>query len=192
MYSSKEVVKLYQILSMKSLGFSLDEVKKILLTLNTPAQVAEALENQSKLLCKKVAELQEVLSLINDLHDEVLQIDRVDFEKYDNIVGMLKAGNEFYWTLKLFDNTLVDHTEQRFSNKPEFGQQILDTYQSILDEAVALVKMGEPPKSEHSMAFAKRWWDMVMDFTGGDMKLLPKLMGFNGDKSGWNEEIAEK
>lgn len=42
------------------------------------------------------------------------------------------------------------------------------------------------------MAFAKRWWDMVMDFTGGDMKLLPKLMEFNGDKSGWNEEIAEK
>lgn len=31
-----------------------------------------------------------------------------------------------------------------------------------------------------------------MDFTGGDMKLLPKLMEFNGDKSGWNEEIAEK
>lgn len=74
-------------------------------------------------MCKKVAELQEVLSLINDLHDEVLQIDRVDFEKYANIVGMLKAGNEFYWTLKLFDNTLVDHTEQRFPISLSLGSK---------------------------------------------------------------------
>lgn len=31
-----------------------------------------------------------------------------------------------------------------------------------------------------------------MEFTGGDMSLLPNLMEFNTDKSGWDEDIANK
>lgn len=30
------------------------------------------------------------------------------------------------------------------------------------------------------------------EFTGGDMSLLPNLMEFNTDKSGWDEDIANK
>lgn len=192
LYSAKDAVKLYQILSMKSLGFSLKEIKRMLLTLDTPAQVAELLKKQGALVTRRIAELQEVSSLISRLHDEVFQIDKVDFEKYADILRVLKAGNEFYWASKLLDDKLKEHTEQRFADRPELALDILDRYKSVLEEAVTLVENNEPPQSKRSMTLAKKWWDMVEQYTGGDMSLLPNLMKFNDDKSAWQEEMAEK
>ena len=46
LYTDKDIVKLHQILSLKNLGFSLDDIKNRLISLDTPAEVAEALEDQ--------------------------------------------------------------------------------------------------------------------------------------------------
>lgn len=164
----------------------------MLLKLDKPCQVAEVLENQGKLVNKRIIELQEVSKLITALRGEVLQISSVDFEKYANIVGMLKMENEFYWVLKLLDDDLKNHSKERFTENPELGIKISNTYKAVLDEAVILKNSNEPPQSERSMALAKKWWDMVQEFTGGDISIPPNLLEFNDDKSGWNDEIAGK
>jgi hypothetical protein len=51
---------------------------------------------------------------------------------------------------------------------------------------------GESPESEKGQEAAKEWWDMVMDFTGGDMSLLPALQKFNENKNDWRDEWKEK
>ena len=33
---------------------------------------------------------------------------------------------------------------------------------------------------------------MILEFTGGDMNLIPQLEAFNGNKGNWNNELAEK
>lgn len=40
LYTDKELIKLHQILSLKSLGFSLEEIKNRLPSLDTPAEIA--------------------------------------------------------------------------------------------------------------------------------------------------------
>ena len=39
---------------------------------------------------------------------------------------------------------------------------------------------------------AKRWWDMILAFTGGDLSLLSNLMVFGNRKEEWNEEMKYK
>ena len=57
LYTDKDVVRLHQILSMKSLGFSLDDIKNRLIPLDTPEDVAEALSEQAAALREKIDKL---------------------------------------------------------------------------------------------------------------------------------------
>ena len=48
LYTEKDLIKIHQILSLKSLGFSLDDIKKRLFPLDTPDEVINALTSQAE------------------------------------------------------------------------------------------------------------------------------------------------
>lgn len=192
LYSSKDLVKLHQILSFKYLGFSLEEIKSKVLSLDTPQEVAAILEQQGRLIERQIEDLQSALRDIRALQKEVLDIQKVDFKKYAEIIDLLRMGNKEYWVWKLFDDTLSDHIQNRILKTPELGEKLMESYQYVLNEALMLKRKGSSPESAQSMQMAKKWWDMIMDFTGGDLNLLPKLVQFNENKVGWKKEIAEK
>ena len=192
LYSSKDLVKLHQIMSFKYLGFSLDEIKEKLFKLDTPNDVAMALERQKKSIEEQIVNLEEALQAINSLYEEVIAVQEVDFSKYAEIIEFLRAGNQGYWVWKYFDEPLRDHIRNRFGDNSEAGLEIFDTYKEVLDEAVHLKRQNEPPESEKSLNLAQKWWNMILAFTGGDMNIIPQLEAFNGNKGNWNHELAEK
>ena len=57
LYSQREIIKLHQILSLKSLGFSLEEIKSRIVSLETPQEVASALSEQAEVLKAKISAL---------------------------------------------------------------------------------------------------------------------------------------
>lgn len=192
LYTKKDMVKLHQILSLKSLGFSLNEINLNLFSLDNPTDVAKTLENQSELIKNHIEKLKLALETTVALHDEVLRIKTVDFSKYADIISMLKQQNENYWVIKHFDEKLSSHIQNQFKDNQENGLKLFNTYSTILDKAVSFKEQDESPISDKSIALAKEWWDMINDFTGGDMSLLPELMKFNENKGDWNNEMASK
>ena len=53
LYTDKDLVTLHQILSLKSLGFSLDDIKSCLISLETPTEVENALAEQADNMSEK-------------------------------------------------------------------------------------------------------------------------------------------
>lgn len=192
LYSKKDMVKLHQILSLKQLGFPLDEIKQKIFKLDTPQEVAMVLENQARSIEEQIKELQNILKQVNVLHDEVLLMNQVDFSKYADIVSLVKLNNPNYWAWKLFDDKLTDHVRERYGIEKRDGKNVMEVYLEVLDEAIRLKNQNEPPNSEKSLALSKKWWDMIMEFTGGDFSLLPGLMKFNENKDNWQQDLAEK
>ena len=96
LYTDKDLVMLHQIISLKSLGFSLDDIKERLISLETPADVANALTEQADDIRLKIEQLQASLSAIEQLKTEVLQMQTVSFKKYADIIVNLQMKNEFY------------------------------------------------------------------------------------------------
>lgn len=90
LYTDKDLVKLHQILSFKSLDFSLKDIKVRLISLKTPDDVAKALTEQADVLRKKIEQLQDSLVAIQQLKTEVLQIQTVNFKKYADIIVKLQ------------------------------------------------------------------------------------------------------
>lgn len=190
LYSDKDIIKLHQVQSMKYLGFSLDDIKNRLSSLDSPADVAAALEGQAEAIRERMAALSESLKAVEALKAEVLQMQSVDFKKYADIVVNLQMGNELYWLIKYFDDKTLEQIRNRFDK--DSGAAVLETFRRLSDEAIRLHDEGRPPDSEEGLALAASWWDMVMEFTDGDMGLLPDLVKFaenmGGMGDGWKEQ----
>ncbi len=193
LYTDKDVIKLYQILTLKHLGFSLDDIKNRLIPLDTPGDVADALTEQAGAIREKVEALSECLKEIETLQAEVLQMQSVDFKKYADIIVNLQMKNKFYWLIKHFDDTTLDHFRSRLDKDSALA--MMESFTCLLEEAIRLQKKSIPPESEEGQTFAKKFWEMVMKFTGGDISMLSKLMeteNLHGPDDEWKQkqEIA--
>ncbi len=189
LYTDKDIIKLHQILSLKHLGFSLDDIRDRLIPLDAPADVAQILSEQADIVRKKIADLTESLSAIEALKTEVLEMQSVDFKKYADIIVNLEMKNDFYWLIKHFDSETLDHIRSRFDK--ESGMAFLKRFLQLQNEAIRLQDEGVPAGSPEGLQFAKAYWDMILEFTNGDAAMLPKLMQM-GENAGLNQEWKQK
>ena len=174
LYTDKDLVKLHQILSLKSLGFSLEDIRERLTSLDTPADVAEALAEQAGVLQEQISRLSESLRQIRQLREEVLQMQAVDFKKYADIIVNLQMKNEFYYLIKWFDEDTLDHIRSRFDKKS--GLDFLHRFQTLNEEIGRLQEQGAAPEDEECQKVVGAYWNLIMEFTQGDMSMLPDLM----------------
>jgi len=173
LYTDKDLLMLNQIISLKSLGFSLEDIKGRLFPLETPEEVAYALSEQAEDIRKKIEKLKASLSAIEQLKAEVLQIRTVNFKKYADIIVNLQMQNDSYSLIKRFDDDTLDHIRSRFDKKS--GLDFMNRFNRISDEIIHLQKDKVPPESKKCQELVKEYWDLIMEFTNGDMTMLPKL-----------------
>ena len=174
LYTDKDLVILHQILSLKSLGFSLNDIKQRLIPLETPTDVATALTEQADSIREKIEQLTASLTAIEQLKIEVLQMRTVNFKKYADIIVNLQIKNDSYYLIKRFDDDMLDHIRNQFDR--ESGLDFMDRFNRLSDEIVQLQKENVLPESEKCQQIVKEYWGLIMEFTNGDMSMLPKLM----------------
>ena len=174
LYTDKDLVTLHQILSLKSLGFSLDDIKCRLISLETPTDVATALTEQADSIREKIEQLTDSLTAIEQLKTEVLQMRTVNFKKYADIIVNLQIKNDSYYLIKRFDDDMLDHIRNQFDR--ESGLDFMDRFNCLSDEIVQLQKENVLPESEKCQQAVEEYWGLIMEFINGDTSMLPKLM----------------
>ena len=150
LYTDKDLVILHQILSLKSLGFSLNDIKQRLIPLETPTDVATALTEQADSIREKIEQLTASLTAIEQLKTEVLQMRTVNFKKYADIIVNLQIKNDSYYLIKRFDDDMLDHIRNQFDR--ESGLDFMDRFNRLSDEIVQLQKENVLPESDVSRA----------------------------------------
>ena len=129
LYTDKDLVQLHQIVSLKHLGFALDDIKNRLISLETPTDVAAALAEQAAVIRGKMEALSESLRELEALRKEVLQMQSVNFKKVADIVINLQMNNEYYWLIKHFDDRTLDYIRSRFDK--ESGLAMIQTFHRL-------------------------------------------------------------
>lgn len=191
LYTDKDLVRLYQILSLKHLGFSLEDIKNRIISLDTPEEVAKALTEQAADIQSKIQSLSQAYEEVKLLKAEVLQMQSVDFKKYADILANIQMKNEFYWMIKHFDEPVLDHIEKRFDL--ESSMEFMNRFKQLEDKILTLQKNNVPPDSEEVQPLAKSFWDMAMEFANGDRSILTRLLklkNINENGNGWEKKQA--
>lgn len=174
LYTDKDLIILHQIISLKSLGFSLDDIKQRLIPLETVDDAVDILTEQANEIRKKIRQLTDCLTAIEQLKEEALQMQTVNLKKYADIIVNLQMKNEFYYLIKRFDDDMLDHIRSQFDKKSGFD--FMDRFNRLSDEIVQLKKDNVPFESEESQQTVKKYWELIMEFTNGDMSMLPRLI----------------
>ena len=174
LYTNKDLVTLHQIISLKSLGFSLGDIKQRLISLESPTDFANVLTKQADSIREKIEHLTASLTAIEQLKKEVLQMQTVNFKEYADIIVNLQMKNGSYYLIKRFDDDTLDHIRNRFDK--ESGLNFMDRFNRLSDEIIELQKASVSPESEKCQRVVKEYWGLIMEFTNGDMSMLPKLM----------------
>ena len=198
LYTDKDMVKLLQILTMKQLGLSLGEIKKRIISLDTPDDMVNALSEHEAAIEKEIETLSESLKAIKALKSEVVKIQTMDFRKYADILINLQMKNENYWAIKYMDDDVLNHLRNHFIDDEAGALAFMETINQFGTEATQLLKDGVLPDSEKGQSFAKIVWETMLEVTDGDKNIISKFAVKMEDTeseeifSNWdNDKIAE-
>lgn len=190
LYERQDIIRLQQILFLKSFGFSLDEIRDRLLNIESPGQISQLLEHQREVLVGQMGKLQEMADFLARVIVETKKTGYLSTEKLVTIMEMMKQGNPYSFILRYFNQkemkTLVKWFDEE--NKP---QGMAPEWQALFAEMTGLYRQKADPEGEQGQALAAKWWGQVQQFTGGDPEMLQTLMTMGADVDNWPGEAEE-
>ena len=175
LYTDKDMARLVQILTMKQLGFSLNEIKARLVSIDTPEDMVNTLTEHAASIRERISALTKSLSEIEALKAEVIQMKTMDFKKYSAILLSLQLKNDHYWAIKHFDDDVMEYFGNQFGNNIELAHEIIEKINSANKDALLLLNAGVPPESEEGQLYAKKFWELILELTNGDIDLINKI-----------------
>ncbi len=198
LYTDQDFPRLQQILGLKYLGFSLDEIRRCLD--GSPGRFKDALGIQKAMLLERKAHLEAILQAIEQTEawlDEPVQ----DWEPIIKIFEVMQMNDKQEWIKKYFTDeqaqkmnqlTEAAYTEADRQKLADWGQgwseadqmEASRRWDALYQEAKFLADAGKDPGGDEAQALAARWMALVNEFTRGDAGITAGLQRFG-------EQMAE-
>lgn len=169
LYDTPDIQRLQQVQSLRLMGLSLDEVKRLLDgAAVSPRQVIDL----------HLARLHEQMSaharLAERLTALALHLDKAGDGSIEDLCHIIEAmtSMEKYFTteqLEVLRQRREGLTEQRVQEVQDAWAEIIPAVQQAMDANV-------DPASPEILALARRWRDLVNEFTGGDPAIKQAVM----------------
>ena len=173
LYSLKDYVKLHQIVSLKELGFSLKEIKEEIMPAESLEEMDRYLKKQEKLIQEEIKRNRVIYQVLSQFRKEMNQVGKVDWEVFVEIIELLRNQDEHYWIVKHLDKGLYEKIKERSIENE--GKKYVERMKQLCIRIKSVQEKGVLPDSEAGQELAKEWWDEVMGFTKGDMKMIRQL-----------------
>lgn len=169
LYAEDDVMRLQQVASLRSLGFSLAEIRECLDTPNfAPARVIglhiarlkERIELEKR-LCDRLETIAASLAATEGLAGE---ISTEGFVETVMEVTKMSERIEKYYT--------PEQREQLERRRDELGEERIREVQAewpgLMEQVRVEMEAGTDPADERAQELARRWMELVEEFTGGD------------------------
>jgi MerR family transcriptional regulator, thiopeptide resistance regulator len=182
LYTDADFSRLQQILALKFLGFSLDEIKQCLQV--GPTILQESLAFQKAMMQEKREQLNAIIQAIDET-EKLLQANTHDWEAIVRVIQVIQMTQTNDWRKKYFTDEQLkqmeelskkSYTEEQRQKLAEWGKDWTEDDQRVADQkwgaAIAelkrLVSTGQDPASAEAQALAKQWQDLIHQFIHGD------------------------
>lgn len=189
LYVRNDLSVIHQIITLKSLGLTLKEIKGKLIKVESGKDILNVLEQQQAILSLQVSQLNKVLESIKMLKLDVESTNAVDWEKYSQMMSLIRDNDEYYWVLNFLDKDILSKITNVHTDDVNNDFQI-DWLKDLLNEVLILQKSGISPTSNQGQQIAMKWWESVNMYTKGDPKLLMQLYKFYASSNSWPEEFG--
>jgi DNA-binding transcriptional MerR regulator len=161
LYDRADIERLQQVHSLRLMGISLDETKRMLYGANaSPRQVIDL---HLARLDEQIITQQRLARRLRALAHHLDMAEPVSLDELcHTIEEMMKM--EKYFTpeqLEVLEQRRVGITQEHM-------HEVRDSWNEIIPKVRAAMENGVDPESEEVLALAYRWKELVNEFTGGD------------------------
>ena len=183
LYGQAELERLEQILALRFVGLGLDQIKTLLN--GPPKPLEEALRAQRAIIAEEQHRLGRVLEAIDEAQRALAAgDDQQRWKTVRNVIEAFKMKNDMSWAEKYYT---PQDLEKLARKREELGPKGMEAAQRAWSELIAEVEeaaaRSEDPASGRAKALAKRWSDLVAQFTGGDPSIAAGLKKLHRDQA---------
>jgi DNA-binding transcriptional MerR regulator len=185
LYSDADLVNLQQILALKFLGFSLDEIKA--LARAHPRSLGEVLAQQKAMMEAKREQLDNIIQAIAET-ERLLQTGACDWDDLVKVIQVIQMDQNKDWVNKYFtpeqqeqmrrlsESAYSDEARERLAARtPAWTEadqaQATAQWDAIYADTRRLAAAGADPAGAEAQDVAARHTAMISAFTGGDAEI---------------------
>lgn len=187
LYSRQDSLRLQQILFLKTLGFSLEDIREQLLPTNSVMDLSEIFQKQKNILHEQQHRLEKSLHILEQILKEISEGIHLDLDHVFAVVGAIQQNNPYAFMVRHMGQDDLRHYSQKVEDENE--QQRLDVrIKDMTEELLQLKSQNMPPNSPPLQDLAHRWWEVILSLTDGDPEKIQKMFKHGADESIWPEE----
>ncbi len=188
LYTDDDLVNLQQILALKFLGFSLDEIKALLGA--GPRSLEDVLAQQKAMMQAKRTQLDGIIQAIDETQ-KLLQAGQCDWDSLVNVIQAIHMDQNKEWVNKYFtpeqqqqmqklsEQAYTDEARQRLASRGEWTEadqeRATAQWDAVNSDIARLSAANADPASPEAQDLAKRYSDLIGQFTGGDPEISKGL-----------------
>ena len=172
LYLEEDIIRLQQILSLKQLGFSLEEIKDCLQ--NPDFSPTKAIKSHVDKLNEQIELQQQLTRLLKGIFAHLQAEEKVDVDNLIKTIEVTKMSEELfnqYYTKE--QRQYLDERAQVLGE--EEIERVQNDWQDLFTAVEAEMNKGTEPTDEKVLALAKRWSELVESFTGGNSGVINGL-----------------
>ena len=165
LYGREEVVRLQQILSLRQMGLSLADIGEMLTRRHSDA--LRVIEQQIARLRQQIATQQELCARLEAIAS---RYDSASAEEFIQAIEVMTMFEKYYTKEQL------ETLRQRAATIGDARiREVEQEWPKLIAEVRAEMQRGTDPKDPRMQALAKRWMELVHEFTGGDAGITQSL-----------------
>jgi len=172
LYGEEDIMRLQQILSLRELGFSLEEIKNCLQ--NPDFSPVKVIQSHVDKLNQQIELQQKLKRLLTGISSHLQVEKKVSVDDLIKTIEVTRMSEELFnqYYTKEQRQYLDERAQMLGEEKIQQGQQ---DWQDLFAAVEAEMNKGTEPTDEKVLVLAKRWSELVESFTGGDSGVLNGL-----------------
>jgi DNA-binding transcriptional MerR regulator len=191
LYRDGDFVRLQQIVTLKFIGFSLKEIKRLLE--RKGSGLSAALRAQRMTLEQKRRHLDSAIQAIAKAEGIVASRPKPGWETFQKITEEIQMQTDNEMMKKYYNDEarkLIAERQNLWS--PELQKEVTGKWTALIQDIEAAAASGMDPASPPAQALVERQAKLVEGFTGGHAAIQEGLGKLWADQSNWPDEMKKQ
>jgi DNA-binding transcriptional MerR regulator len=172
LYTEPDTARLQQILTLKLIGLSLDEIRQLLTTETTA--IGELLERQKRVLAQQVSQLEAVILTIEKAQHSLQSSQQLDWETFVNIIRAVNMNTQSNWADQFFTPEQQQKIAARGSSQTLHDQkQAGEAWRALFADIQRAMNQDAQDAAAHQLV--DRWDALMEQFSEGDSDFAASL-----------------
>lgn len=172
LYTREDIIRLQQIVSLRQLSFSLEEIKDCLQNPNfDPIAV---MRSHITKLHQQIEIQQQLARLLEGISTRLQASEDISVSDLIHAIEVSKMAEDLF--SKYYNSEQRQYLEQRQELLgDEVMQQAQQDWQDLFTRVQEEMNKGTDPSDEKVLALAQRWCELIEGFTGGNSGIMQSL-----------------